>query len=134
MSDLFLASYLRECLQVARRAQDAYDAAILLAPDDRRKHQMVRFAEQSRMRVDILLRVIHQHGFHSTEVLDPPVVADGEGPWWQHVRQLWAAEDLAHQQIAMLQTIANSHAEDWITKAIGDLAPSLDERLHVLQA
>jgi hypothetical protein len=133
MSEPFLASYLRECLQTARQALDAYDAAIMAAPDDHRRHQMVRFAEQSRMRVDILLRVIHEQGFTVTATVGLPTGVGDEAVWWQHVGGIWASECQAYRQIAILQTLSLEGHDSWLAKTVGDLEPSTDERLHVLE-
>ena len=138
MADLFLSdprleAYLSQCMDSARHCQEAYESAIVAAPDESHKHQMVRFAEQSRMRVDVLTHLKHQY-CPSPPALTGPEPDDPAFQWWAQLCHLWAAESQNAQHTTLLQAwVAAAPSDDAFGTAVADLAPAQDERLHVLQ-
>jgi hypothetical protein len=138
VSEGFLAAYVRHGLQAAQQWQEAYDTAIAVAPDDDSRHLMVRFAEQGRVRVDVLERLLYHLGAPvSVMAAEPwPDLADAESGvrWWRTLHDLWTAESQAHQQVAVLRAVGETWGAAVILRAVTDLEHSVDERLHVLQA
>jgi site-specific recombinase len=138
VSEGFLAAYVRHGLQAAQQWQDAYDAAIAVAPDDDSRHLMVRFAEQCRVRVDVLERLLHQLGVAisvaKADTLPDIGEADAQVRWWRILHDLWTAECQAHQHLAVLRAVGETWGASVILRTVSDLEHSVDERLHVLQA
>jgi hypothetical protein len=138
VSEGFLAAYVRQGLQAAQQWRDAYDAAIAVAPDEDSRHLMVRFAEQCRVRVDVLGRLLHQLGVAVEAApgeAEPDLAeADAAIRWWRTLHDLWTAECQAHQQLTVLRAVGETWDAAVILRAVSDLEHSLDERLHVLQA
>ncbi len=138
MSEGFLAAYVRHGLHAARRWQQAYDAAIDEAPDDDSRHLMVRFAEQCRVRVDVMERLLHDLG-EPADDLGADWRPDGGEPdsqvrWWWTLHTLWTAECQAHQQVTVLRAVGEARGATVILRTVTDMAHSVDERMQVLQA
>lgn len=138
VSERFLAAYVRRGLQTACQWQDSYDAAIAVAPDADSRNLMVRFAEQGRVRLDVLARLLHDLGA-------PAVATDGESwpdmpeidpgvRWWRALHDLWTAECQAQQQVAVLRAVGETWGWPAVNRAVADLDHGVEERLHVLQA